>query len=212
MQTSTRRSIDGEKVPAVVGTNEGLDKIDDGVSVQGAGKTLEQVKSLLSNAPSWLKTNDDLLRRLANESDDFIKKVNDYYKNAIPSNTPSGFNGEGVYSGVKFNKYGHPELTPHVSSPDHIVKIEMKGNYTSDMTDAKNKLVQQAFGGDASKVRKSIDPNTGNQSSGWSPFQIKQADGSWSEPYTWHHHQDGSSMYPVKKSHWRSFVNPMARI
>ena len=192
--------IDGEKVPAVVGTNEGLDKIDDGVSVQGAGKTLEQVKSLLSNAPSWLKTNDDLIRRLANESDDFIKKVNDYYKNAIPSNTPSGFNGEGVYSGVKFNKYGHPELTPHVSSPVHIVKIEMKGNYTSDMTDAKNKLVQQAFGGDASKVRKSIDPNTGNQSSGWSPFQIKQADGSWSEPYTWHHHQDGSSMYPVKKS------------
>ncbi|CAN1537779.1 Fibronectin type III [Spirosomataceae bacterium] len=167
---------------------------------QGAGKTIEQVKSLLTNAPNWLKINDDLLKRLATESDDFIKKVDDYYKNAIPSNTPSGFNGEGVYSGVRFNKYGHPELTPHVSSPDHIVKIDMKGNYTSDMTDAKNKLVQQAFGGDATKVRKSIDPVTGNQSSGWSPFQIKQADGSWSEPYTWHHHQDGSSMYPVKKS------------
>ncbi|NOS94345.1 MAG: hypothetical protein HOP30_20720 [Cyclobacteriaceae bacterium] len=108
--------------------------------------------------------------------------------------------GEGVYSGVRFNKYGHPELMPHISSPEHIVKIDVKGNYTTDMTDAKNKLIQQAFGGDATKVRKAIDPVTKKPSSGWSPFQIKQADGSWSEPYTWHHHQDGSSMYPVKKS------------
>jgi hypothetical protein len=68
------------------------------------------------------------------------------------------------------------------------------------MTDEKNKLVQQAFGGDATKVRKAFDPLTKKESTGWSPFQIKQADGSWSEPYTWHHHQDGSSMYPVKKS------------
>ncbi len=76
----------------------------------------------------------------------------------------------------------------------------MKGNYTSDMTEAKDKLISQAFGGDLSKVRKAIDPITGRQASGWSPFQIQNADGSWSEVYTWHHHQNGNSMYPVRKA------------
>lgn len=74
------------------------------------------------------------------------------------------------------------------------------GNYTTDFTNAKNKLIDQAFAGDATKIRKTINPDTGNAASGWSPFQIKQADGTWSEPYTWHHHQNGPSMYPVKKS------------
>jgi hypothetical protein len=41
--------IDGEKVPAVLGTNEGLDKIDDGVSVQGAGS--------LDDLVSWASKN-----------------------------------------------------------------------------------------------------------------------------------------------------------
>lgn len=40
--------IDGEKVPAVVGTNEGLEKIDDGVGLQGAGNLAEYVSSLLN--------------------------------------------------------------------------------------------------------------------------------------------------------------------
>lgn len=151
--------------------------------------------------PKWVRTNKGLIGKITDKPN-LKSKVNEYYENAIPSNTPSGFNGEGVYSGVKFNKYGHPELKPHVSHPSHIIDDlnPMLGNYTSDFTNAKNKLVAQAFGGDASKVRKAIDPVTGNPASGWSPFQIKQADGSWSQPYTWHHHQNGKSMYPVKKS------------
>ncbi|MCU0420344.1 MAG: hypothetical protein MUC38_11895, partial [Cyclobacteriaceae bacterium] len=142
------------------------EKVWNVLGVLGAGRSLEQVRVLLANCPDWVKANDALLESLRDVSDDFIKKVDDYYRNAIPSNTPSGFSGQGVYSGVGFNKYGHPELLPHVSSPDHIVKIDMKGNYTTDMTDAKNALQAKLPANE--RVVKS------NPNGGWSPFYIEK--------------------------------------
>ena len=66
----------------------------------------------------------------------------------------------------------------------------MKRNYTSDMTDAKNAL-QAKLPPDEVIVKS-------NPNGGWSPFYIEK-NGVKSGPYTWHHHQDGTSMYPVKK-------------
>ncbi|MBK8044936.1 MAG: HNH endonuclease [Haliscomenobacter sp.] len=66
----------------------------------------------------------------------------------------------------------------------------MKGNYTTDITAAKNYLSDKLLPGEI--IFKS------NPNGGWSPFYIEK-NGVRSGPFTWHHHQDGSSMYPVKK-------------
>jgi predicted heme/steroid binding protein len=144
----------------------------------------------LANQPEWVRKNKELLKKLDNQPDNVIDKVAEYYEKSIPSNTPSGFNGPGVYGQVEFNEFGHPQLLPHVSDPNHIVTINMKGNYSSDMTDAKNAL--QAKLAQNEKIVKH------NPNGGWSPFYIEK-NGNSEGLYTWHHHQDGSSMYPVKK-------------
>ena len=153
-------------------------------------KGIQQVKNLLINSPDWVKSNTELLEKLADKSDEFIKKVDKYYSQAIPKNTPKNFNGEGIYDGIRFNKYGHPELFDYVSDSKHIVNIDMQGNYTSDMTSAKKAL------------EKKLDLNEkiikANTNGGWSPFYIEK-DGVKYGPFTWHHHQNCKSMYPVKK-------------
>ncbi|WP_158728885.1 MULTISPECIES: hypothetical protein [unclassified Flavobacterium] len=66
--------IDGEKVPAVVGTNEGLDKIDDGVGVNGVGKLglLSKLDNFL-NLKKWVYSLDDLAdSRLISKLEDYI--------------------------------------------------------------------------------------------------------------------------------------------
>ena len=67
----------------------------------------------------------------------------------------------------------------------------MKGNYTTDMTAVKNALSNKLSYGES--IVKS------NLNGGWSPFYI-QKNNVKSGPYTWHHHQDGKSMYPVIKN------------
>ncbi len=159
------------------------------LDVLGNGKAMAAWKKL-SNQPEWVRKNKELLKKLDNQPDNFIDKVAEYYEKSIPSNTPSGFNGSGMYGQVEFNEFGHPKLLPHVSDPNHIVTMNMKGNYTSDMTDAKNAL--QAKLPQNEKIVKH------NPNGGWSPFYIEK-NGNLEGPYTWHHHQDGSSMYPIKK-------------
>lgn len=64
------------------------------------------------------------------------------------------------------------------------------GNYTTDMTAAKNALQEKLL---PDEVIVKSNPN-----GGWSPFYIEK-NGVKSGSYTWHHHQDGTSMYPVQK-------------
>lgn len=155
------------------------------LKLRGVAKAWE----VLNLLPHWTKKDIGLLEKIANKPY-LAPNITEYSKKAIPKSTPKGFNGAGTYSGVKFNSFGHPELKPHVSDVNHIVSIDMKGNYTSDMTAAKDALKAKLPANE--KLTKS------NPNGGWSPFYIEK-NGLKSGPYTWHHHQDGSRMYPVKK-------------
>jgi hypothetical protein len=63
--------IDGEKVPAVVGTNEGLNKIDDGVSVNGAGSVGKYSLTAIKSEIGFVNLVADLIKKEGLSLDDF---------------------------------------------------------------------------------------------------------------------------------------------
>lgn len=77
--------IDGEKIPVIVGTESGLSKIDDGVSVQGVGSFAKYTK-----IDGWLKGITNATSRanveniIKNWSDDLLTKLDN-----VPSRNPN---------------------------------------------------------------------------------------------------------------------------
>jgi hypothetical protein len=72
------------------------------------GKLLKAFIAIIDRA-DWVRSNTNLLKKMR-DNPNIFSKVDDYYNNTIPKNTPSGFNGPGVYDGIEFNEFGHPKL------------------------------------------------------------------------------------------------------
>src|SRR5690606_37745494 len=56
-------------------------------------RSIEDVLGNLKNSPTWIRENNDLLQKLLRESDEFIKKVDDFYAKTMSKQTPANFNG-----------------------------------------------------------------------------------------------------------------------
>jgi hypothetical protein len=150
----------------------------------------------LANRASWIRTNTKLLNKLANKPDDFIAKVDDFYKGSSHK-LPGGWKNDPnlklpkYYQGIEFDKYGFPKFKGNqVANPINKVEIDMKGNHNTGPL------------GDYGKARKALedklketDPNA--TVSPGSPFVITY-NGSTSQSMTWHHMEDGKTMQAVK--------------
>ena len=144
----------------------------------------------LSNRLPWVRTNTDLLEKLAGKGDDYIAKVDELYSPTVmklPANLkPPNGSPPGSYNGIDYDKFGFPKLESHVFDNGHVVKIAMDGT-NDDYIRAYDKLKEIVGEGNIQFT---------NQYG--SSFKIRQADGTFDGPaYTWHHHQDGESMMPV---------------
>jgi hypothetical protein len=160
-------------------------------------RTVKAWKGLV-NRPEWIRLNTDLLEKLSGKSDDFIAKVDDFYKGSSHK-LPGGWKNDPNlrlpkdYQGIEFNKYGFPNFKGNqVAVPKSKVEIDMKGNHNSGPS------------GDYGKARKALedelkltDPNA--TVSPGSPFEITY-NGTTSDPMTWHHMEDGKTMQAVKKA------------
>jgi hypothetical protein len=155
--------------------------------------TLKSWKKLkdLDDGSNWARLNLDLLTKMSIVDASKQAKIVELYKTSMKINTPAGFRGFGSFGlnniKVEFSSYGFPKLKMHTSSPDHVVKIPNMNGTNSDYSTATNML--KAKIGD-NKVR--------NFNQVGSSIEIK-INGVWKGPFTWHHHQDGSSMMPVVK-------------
>jgi hypothetical protein len=151
----------------------------------------------LANRDSWVRKNTDLLQKLSDKPDSYIAGVNGLYSpsamklppNLRPPNSPPG-----SYNGIEYDKFGFPKLEPHVSGNSHVVKIVMDGS-NNDYIKAYNELKNIVGEG-----------NIQFTNSFGSSFKIRN-NGQWSQPYTWHHHQDGESMMPVLQTIHQSIQN-----
>ncbi len=151
----------------------------------------------LFNSFTWVRTNTDLIEKMIGRSTDYINKVNDLYSPSImklPPTLKSPHSPPGKYNNITYDKFGFPRLEPHISHKIHVVKIMMDGS-NDDYIRAYNKIKGIVGEGNIQFT---------NQYG--SSFRIKQ-DGQWSEPYTWHHHQDGESMMPVLQTVHQSIQN-----
>jgi hypothetical protein len=139
----------------------------------------------LSEHPKWVRNNTDLLDKVS-KNPHLADKVNGYYKNshALPKN----FKPPGISDGVEYDKFGFPNFKDgQVFKPIDKLEIDMKGNYSTDFTQAKSKLLVEL---------KKTDPNAKVLSN---PLRVNY-NGQISEQLTWHHMQDGKTMQLVKYS------------
>ncbi|MFK8009095.1 MAG: HNH endonuclease [Saprospiraceae bacterium] len=148
---------------------------------------IDAVKNLMTKSPDWIKTNEELMKKLVGKSESFIAKVDGFYGVTMKKTTPVGFKGAGTYNGVEYNKYGFPLLKDKNPFGNNYIFKNAKGNHTTDFTDAQEWL------------RKNKD-NLGFDDvfvvPGGTRFQVK-INGKWSEKMTWHHHENGTDMIPV---------------
>ncbi|MCV6631679.1 MAG: HNH endonuclease [Flavobacteriaceae bacterium] len=164
--------------------NKSGDVIASGDVVQDMAKALSKVenlpyaKKLLENGADA-----DFIKRINNLSANQLSQLDNLIKN---QKKPAGFNGKANFTAtkmingkqvsVKYDKNGFPDFTPHASSPNHVFKSDNLKGASVDMT-AANKWAKENLSGNiqTNGTRITID----------------------GVPHTWHHHQDGKSMFPV---------------
>jgi hypothetical protein len=171
------------------------------------------------NQPEWVRKNTDLLSDLVGKSDEFIERVNVFYKNiALPANLPKplpssithAFNGKSIV--VNYNKFGLPEFGLHMTritdNGSNVTKM-YKGTWnqvtsshnaarTKDLKDATNWALETDVAGNLvnfpnGRVRRYTTPS-GNPSP--TKIEILDDNGNWIEQ-TWHHHENGRDLIPV---------------
>ena len=149
-------------------------------------KTITDVKKLLVNSPDWIKNNDAFLAKLVGKSDDYIKKVDDFYSTTMKNQTPAGFNGGNkMYGGVWYNEFGFPDFEKMGQTLGKKYYFKgAKGNYTTDFSEARDWLKKQPG-------IEAIDDYNGTGS----PLNVK-INGKW-QKITWHHHENGNTLIPV---------------
>lgn len=140
---------------------------------------------VLSDAGHDVKLNTNLLEKVSKLNPELRNKVGDLYKNL---QAPAGYKGkvdfpvtkiiEGKSITIRYDKDGFPDFTKHSLGIEGVFKSNALTGKGTDMT-AANNWAKNKFGAD--KVQPM--PNG----------KIK-IDGV---EHTWHHHQDGKSMFPV---------------
>ncbi|MBQ4821512.1 HNH endonuclease [Aquimarina sp. MMG016] len=147
--------------------------------VKGGGKITAQT---LSDYLKVLGRDANLAQRLNALSSTKLNDLIDLMKN---QKKPAGFAGkynftatktiDGKQVSVKYDENGFPDFTSYASSPDHVFKADNLAGNGTDMTRANNFIRGQT--------------NVVTLSNG--KVKINGVE------HTWHHHQDGKSMFPV---------------
>ena len=152
--------------------------------------------SKLDNLPNAIKiiengADPDLIKRINNLSTDQLNQLDNMILN---QKKPGGYNNQfdftstktinGQQVSVKYDKNGFPDFTPHISNPNHVFRAEDLIGSGNDFTRANNWAINE-FG--ASNIRRV--PNS-------TAIDIKDSSGNWIRN-TWHHHQDGKTMFPI---------------
>ncbi|MEM9339888.1 MAG: HNH endonuclease, partial [Bacteroidota bacterium] len=160
---------------------------------------------VLDDAGSDVAKNVDLLKKIDEGGFD-LDKVGDLYKN---QKAPAGFKGkvdfeatkniDGVDVTIKYDKEGFPDFRDHSLGEGFSVNSNTL-NGTVDDFKAANTTLTNKIGADNIRVL--------NESG--SPVLIK-VDGKFEGPFTWHHHQDGKTLMPVKQSVHSSFSHSGGR-
>lgn len=146
-----------------------------------------------------VRTNTDLLRKIDNRGYD-IDQVSDFYAN---QKAPAGFKGkvdfeatknvDGADVTIRYDKEGFPDFKDHSPGEGFSVKRSDLDGGIDDFSKANQDLIDR-IGSENVEVL---------NASG-SPVLIK-IDGKFEGPFTWHHHQDGRTLMPVKQSVHSSF-------
>ncbi len=130
-------------------------------------------------------TDPDMINRIDDLTPDELGKLDDllkYQKSKDLRSTTVTKNIGGKDISVKYDEYGFPDFTPHASSKNHVFTSNTLTGGSTDMTKANGWLIDK-YGAD-------------NFRRHGSAIDIKDANGNWVR-HTWHHHQDGRSMFPV---------------
>jgi hypothetical protein len=132
-----------------------------------------------------VRLNMDFLRKVSKLGSEMQKKVGDLYSNL---KAPSGLKGkvdftatkniDGKSINIKYDKEGFPDFTVYSPGHDYVFTSNSLTGKATDMTTANN-WAKNKFGVD------NVETLTNGQ------IKIK------GEIHTWHHHQDGRSMFPV---------------
>ncbi len=191
----------------------------------GKSKIIAKLNNLVgdfTHAKNFVNSLDDvadasLLAKLDNLPNAKLQKVDDYYKSL---DHPSGFGGQMDYTTTKViegqsvsmtYKNGMPDMrsySPELSFPSGTKKFKYEStNLTGGSADFRNANTALAneFGifKTNNKWVKNADGFIGNGSYKWKPgtqqFQLKNTNGGWDD-YTWHHFEDGQTIFPVKTS------------
>jgi hypothetical protein len=87
---------------------------------------------------------------------------------------------------VHYDRAGFPDFKPYSAGDDYIFTSNTLTGNPTDMK-AANNAMKQKFAGQLDKFR-------WNSNTTW--FEIRDVNGNWIQ-YTWHHYQDGRTMFPV---------------
>ncbi|MBP9134788.1 MAG: HNH endonuclease [Saprospiraceae bacterium] len=156
--------------------------------------------SVLSGTREWTRQSIPLLEKMSGKSDEFMDRVKQYYStHQKPGGTPNPpFN----YQGIDFDELGHPDFFNSNACPGHEYCLKTPdlqghpiGGLPSDLKHDFNLANQNLL-----STGKEINVLHGSGS----PILIK-IEGKWEGPFTWHHHQDGKTMIPVKQDVHNSF-------
>lgn len=181
----------------------------------------------LIDRPKWVRLNTDLLGQIAGKGDNYIARVNTFYKNillpgSLPRPLPSNItktviiNGNPVTYNVRYNKYGFPEFGKHMTPLREngvLVKKKFNDEWTipnsnkpADISKARNTDLKNATNWALKK-----DPNTGKlvnfpdgkvRKKSDTKIEILKDGGNPANDadwieQTWHHHENGRDIIPI---------------
>ena len=160
---------------------------------RGLVKAWEKLASL-TGTREWTRRSIPLLEKMSGKTDNFMDKVRQYYlTHTKPTSTVAP---PFTHQGIEFDDLGHPDFFNSIACPgqQYCLKTEnLLGHPTGGLpTDLKPdfNLANQNL------LTNGIEINVLHSSG--SPILIK-IDGKWEGPFTWHHHQDGKTLLPVKQ-------------
>ncbi|CAL2095797.1 HNH endonuclease [Tenacibaculum sp. 190524A02b] len=157
---------------------------------------LSNVLSKFDNLPNAVKIIENgadinLVKRIDDLPSAQLNKLDDLIRN---QKKPAGFNGQfdftatktinGRQVSVRYDKNGFPDFTPHATSPNHVFQANDLVGSGSDFRRA-NDWAINTFGTDNFR-----------RVPGSTAIDVKNTNGDWIRS-TWHHHQDGKSIFPV---------------
>ena len=156
-------------------------------------KAWEKLKDL-TGTRKWARRSVSLLETMSGQTDEVLENVKQYYSaHTKPSGTG---NPPFTHHGVDFDDLGHPDFFNSNTCPGQQYCLK-----TDDLVGHPSGALSTDLRPDFNLANQNLI-NSGKEinvmhSSG-SPILIK-IDGKWEGPFTWHHHQDGKTMIPVKQ-------------